>query len=42
LAEKQVELLAQTFTDRTRFAALYEAGSSEQFIAADRPAQLQA
>ena len=40
LAEKQVELLAQTFPDRTRLAAFYEAGSSEQFIAAERRAQL--
>jgi putative ABC transport system substrate-binding protein len=40
LAEKQVELLAQTFPDRTRLAAFYEAGSSEQFIAAERQAQL--
>jgi putative ABC transport system substrate-binding protein len=40
LAEKQVELLAQTFPERTRLAAFYAEGSAEQFIAAERRAQL--
>jgi ABC transporter substrate binding protein len=40
LAEKQVELLAQTFPERTRLAVFYAEGSSEQFIAAERRAQL--
>jgi putative tryptophan/tyrosine transport system substrate-binding protein len=36
LAEKQVELLTQTFPDRTRLGALWDAGTTDQFSAAER------
>ena len=40
LAQKQVELLTQAFPKRTRLAVFYDAGSSEQFSAAERQAVL--
>jgi len=40
LAEKQVELLTETFPSRTRLAVLYDENSSEQFRAAERRAKL--
>jgi putative tryptophan/tyrosine transport system substrate-binding protein len=39
LAEKQVELLTQTFPDRTRLALLWDDLSSDQFSAAERRAK---
>ena len=36
LAEKQVELLTQTFPDRTRLGALWDTGTADQFSAAER------
>jgi putative tryptophan/tyrosine transport system substrate-binding protein len=39
LAEKQVELLTQTFPDRTRLALLWDDLSSDQFTAAERRAK---
>jgi putative ABC transport system substrate-binding protein len=36
LAEKQVELLTQTFPERTRLGALWDAGTVDQFSAAER------
>ena len=38
LADKQVELLAQAFLDRTRMAVLFDALSADQFSAAERSA----
>jgi putative tryptophan/tyrosine transport system substrate-binding protein len=40
LAEKQVELLAQAFPDRTRLAVLWDTISADQFQAAERRAKL--
>ena len=40
LAEKQVELLNQTFPEKTRLAGLYDALSADQFSAAERTAKL--
>src|SRR5262245_32711030 len=40
LAEKQVELLTQTFPDRTRLAMLWDELSSDQFSAAENRAKL--
>ena len=40
LAEKQVELLTQTFSDRTRLAMLWDELSSDQFNAAESRAKL--
>jgi putative ABC transport system substrate-binding protein len=42
LAEKQVELLAQTFPDRTRLGVLWDANTADQFSAAERRARLHA
>ena len=39
LAEKQVELLTQTFPERTRLGALWDAGTADQFSAAERRAR---
>jgi putative ABC transport system substrate-binding protein len=39
LAEKQVELLTQTFPERTRLGALWDAGTADQFTAAERRAR---
>src|SRR5262249_23328827 len=39
LAEKQVELLTQTFPGKTRLAALYDAQTADQFSAAERSAK---
>jgi putative ABC transport system substrate-binding protein len=39
LAQKQLELLAQAFPERTRAAALYDAFSADQFEAAKRTAE---
>jgi putative ABC transport system substrate-binding protein len=39
LAQKQVELLAQTFPERNRLALLYDAQSGDQFNAAERAAK---
>jgi putative ABC transport system substrate-binding protein len=36
LAEKQVELLTQTFPDRTRLGAMWDTGTADQFSAAER------
>lgn len=40
LAEKQVELITQTFPDRTRLAVLWDYVSADQFEAAERRAKL--
>jgi putative tryptophan/tyrosine transport system substrate-binding protein len=40
LAEKQVELLHETFPEKTRLAGLYDALSADQFGAAERAAKL--
>jgi len=40
LAQKQVELLNQAFPDRTRLAMLFDAQSADQFVAAERTANL--
>jgi len=39
LAEKQVEILTQTFPDRTRLGVLWDALSADQFAAAEQVAQ---
>jgi putative ABC transport system substrate-binding protein len=39
LAEKQVELLTQTFPERRRLGALWDAGTADQFRAAERRAR---
>jgi len=39
LAEKQVELMAQTFPERTRLGVLWDANTIDQFTAADRRAR---
>jgi ABC-type uncharacterized transport system substrate-binding protein len=39
LAAKQVELLTQAFPERIRLAVLWDAGSADQFAAADRQAR---
>jgi putative tryptophan/tyrosine transport system substrate-binding protein len=39
LAEKQVELLTQTFPERTRLGVLWDAGTADQFSAAERRAR---
>jgi putative ABC transport system substrate-binding protein len=39
LAAKQVELLTQAFPERTRLAVLWDAGSADQFAAAERQAR---
>jgi putative ABC transport system substrate-binding protein len=39
LAQKQVELLAQAFPDRTRLAMLFDSQSADQFDAAERAAK---
>jgi putative ABC transport system substrate-binding protein len=40
LAQKQVELLNQAFSDRTRLAMLFDAQTADQFVAAERTAKL--
>jgi len=40
LAEKQVEVLAQAFPDKTRLAMLWDALSADQFMAAENRAKL--
>jgi putative tryptophan/tyrosine transport system substrate-binding protein len=39
LAEKQVELMAQTFPERTRLGVLWDANTADQFSAAERRAR---
>jgi putative ABC transport system substrate-binding protein len=38
LVEKQIELLAETFLERTRLGVLWDAGSADQFSAIEHPA----
>ena len=40
MAQKRVELLAQTFPNKTRLAVLWDAVSAEQFTAVERTAKL--
>src|SRR5262249_11302904 len=39
LAQKQIDLLKQTFPDHDRVAMLYDAQTADQFTAADQPAR---